>query len=102
MTTINRMKVSCGALQGLKYDIISINDMSQDLNTTVKPIQPVLNSFEYNRTLNNDICFALKYGILEAPSDKKLVDVKIKKFKPYRLYNNKIKVLGVYNNTIKG
>ena len=92
----------CATLQGLKYGTISQNDYGSDIQIDVNNIQSDLNSFDYNRTLNNDNCFALKFKSLENPRANFMLQVKMYRFVPYKTYSNKIKVIKKYENKIKG
>ena len=70
MISIGKLATNkCATLQGLKYGAISQNDYGSDIQIDVNNIQSDLNSFDYNRTLNNDNCFALKFKLLENPND---------------------------------
>lgn len=92
----------CATLQGLKYGAISQNDYGSDIQIGVNNIQSDLNSFDYNRTLNNDNCFALKFKSLENPKVSIMLQSKMYRFVPYKTYSNKIKVIKKYENEIKG
>ena len=102
MTRIGKLNVGCNILKGLKYGAILNNENSSIVQPTICPVQPSLNSFLYNSTLNNDNCFALKYKILENPKDNLNIRTKFYSFVPYRSYHNKLKVIKIYNNKLKG
>ena len=102
MTTIQRMKVPCGAMQGLRWEIIAINDMKTDAKVAIYPLQPKLKSKTYNATLENDACFALRYDVLEDPDRTNHFEVTIDKVRPIKRYKNNLKLLKLYNMKIKG
>lgn len=102
MSTVNRIKVPCQSLEGLNFNSISNVDNSFDLSLSIKPIQFKLDSFDYDRTLSNDHNFALKYNSLENPKTSASLKVTMYRFKPYKTYSNKIKILKNYNNKTKG
>ena len=101
MTTIERLKGPCGAMQGLRWEIIAINDMQTDAEVAIYPLQPKLKSKTYNATLENDACFALRYDVLEDPDRTNYFEVKIDKVRPIKRYKNNLKVLKTYNMKTK-
>ena len=103
MISIGKLATNkCATLQGLKYGAISQNDYSFNTKINIDSIQSDLNSFVYNRTLNNDNCFALKFKSLENPRASIMLQPKMYRFVPYKTYSNKIKVIKKYENKIKG
>ena len=87
MISIGKLATNkCATLQGLKYGAISQNDYGSDIQIDVNNIQSDLNSFDYNRTLNNDNCFALKFESLENPKADFYYLVTLKKLKCIDLY----------------
>lgn len=103
MTTIGKLKkCSCEALQGLKYQAISYNTNSDNVITTINHIQHDLSSFDYNKTLKNNECFALKFNSLENPINSNLLETTIISFIPYKTYSNKIKMITKHKKQMKG
>ena len=103
MTTIGKLgECNCGSLQGLKYKSISCNTTSNCIITNIDYIQHDLSSFSYDRTLNNNECFALKFNSLENPISSNLLETTIINFVPYKTYNNKIKTITKHETQIKG
>ena len=103
MISIGKLATNkCATLQGLKYGAISQNDYGSDIQIDVNNIQSDLNSFDYNRTLNNDNCFALKFKSLENPKADLMLQTNMYRFVPYKTYSNTIKVIKKYENKIKG
>ena len=103
MISIGKLATNkCATLQGLKYGAISQNDYGSDIQIDVNNIQSDLNSFDYNRTLNNDNCFALKFKSLENPRANFILKAKVCRYVPYKTYSNTIKVIKKYENKIKG
>ena len=103
MISIGKLATNkCATLQGLKYGAISQNNYSSNTEINIESIQSDLNSFNYNRTLNNDNCFALKFKSLENPRANFMLQVKMYRFVPYKTYSNTIKVIKKYENKIKG
>lgn len=73
-----------------------------NISMNIIPIQSELCSYEYNRTLNNDTCNALKYRILENPKSTINIKVKICNFVPYKVHKNNIRVVTKHTNIVRG
>lgn len=102
MITIGKLNNKCTTLQGLKYGAISQNNYDANVNLNINNIQSNLDSFEYDRTINNDISFALKFKSLENPKVNFILNTKMYRFVPYKTYNSTIKITKKYENMIKG
>lgn len=102
MITIGKLSNKCITLKGLKYGAISQNNYDANINLNINNIQSNLDSFEYNRTINNDINFALKFQSLENPKGHFILNTKMYRFVPYKTYSSTIKITKKYESMIKG
>ena len=104
MNTIDRISVSCSALQGLKFDKISVSeDTDKAINNVITKCEDLNEHSEYDRVFNNiDVIENMRICKMEVPKDYMGLKAKLKSFIPTKSYSNKLKVIKAYENKLKG
>ena len=101
---INKLKVECNILEGLRMELLENSLMKNNtrIYSTTK-CEDLSEHFEFDRVFNNiDVIENMLIRVMEKPHVTKDIKVKIKAFKPIKVYKNKLTLLEKYENKIKG
>lgn len=104
MNTINKLKVRCNILEGLKLEILENSVMNNKTNICCHTIDQNLEEhFEFDRVFNNiDIIEGMLIGVMEKPHKSKKLKIRLNSIKAIKTYANRLVLLDKYENKIKG
>ena len=104
MSTINRLKVPCSALQGLLFDSISSNISQNNVTVCYETIETNLeSSLEHDKTFDDiDLLEDMNIDDIESPNKNIKARIDINTIRPTTIYRDKVKLHDKYNDKIKG
>ena len=102
--TVSKLSVQCKLLEGLRMELLEESIMSNKTRIySSTKCENLEEHFLFDRVFNNvDVIEDMLISVMEKPRITKDTKVKIKAFKPIKVYKNKLTLLEKYENKIKG